>query len=73
MGLSTLGKHDLTQAQFDKLSQYYINKAKPDQVLWKDFQKDIESGECLFYVRLCINIELFEHVASFRDVYSKEC
>lgn len=43
MGLSKLGKHDLTQAQFDKLSQYYINKVKPDQVLWKDFLKDIES------------------------------
>lgn len=44
MGFSKLGKHDLNDNQFELLVSYYQNPAKPDQFLWMNFLKDIESG-----------------------------
>ena len=44
LGLSKLGQHDLTQAQFKLLSDLYQNPKKEDQVLWTQFTHDVETG-----------------------------
>lgn len=45
LGLSKLGHHDLQDAQFEVLIDFYQNPNKEDQVMWKNFMDDIESGE----------------------------
>jgi len=44
LGLSKLGKHDLTEAQFQMLMNHYQNPKKDDQILWNKFMYDVETG-----------------------------
>lgn len=43
LGLSALGKHKLSDPQFEILCQYYVNPNQPDKILWTKFMDDIES------------------------------
>ena len=45
LGLSALGHHNLTPAQFEALFQVYKSPKMPDKVLWTKFMDDIESGK----------------------------
>ena len=49
LGLSALGKHNLTNKQFEVLCQAYINPTMPDQILWARFTEDIESGKVVLH------------------------
>lgn len=44
MGLSALGQHNLTDSQFEVLFLYYENPQKKGTVLWRKFEKDIDTG-----------------------------
>lgn len=44
-GLSALGQHNLSNAQYNALTFHYCNPSAPDKVLWTKFQHDIESGK----------------------------
>ncbi len=45
MGMSALGKHNLSNSQFEMLAQVYRNPKQPDNIYWTQFLADIESGE----------------------------
>ncbi|XP_033106808.1 uncharacterized protein LOC117108769 [Anneissia japonica] len=45
MGLTSLGMHDnITKAECKALCDHYANPKKTDQVLWKVFEKDIDTA-----------------------------
>jgi hypothetical protein len=50
LGLSALGHHNLSAAQFEVLSQVYQTPNSPDKILWIVFMEDIESGNYQIYV-----------------------
>ena len=43
-GLSSLGQHQLTDAQFEVLARCYADPKRPGNVLWTRFHTDIEQG-----------------------------
>ena len=45
MGLSALGKHNLSNSQFHMLADAYRNHQHPDKIYWIQFMADIESGK----------------------------
>ncbi len=47
MGFSAIGKHNLSNSQFQMLADAYRNPAHPDKVLWTQFMDDVESGGVL--------------------------
>lgn len=47
LGLSSLGHHHLTKAQFEALAEYYRDPKDSTKVLWGRFENDIESGKIL--------------------------
>ena len=44
-GLSALGHHNLSEAQFEVICQQYTNLNTPDQIMWTQFMTDVDSGE----------------------------
>ncbi|XP_071953709.1 uncharacterized protein [Antedon mediterranea] len=44
MGLTSLGMEDITKPECKALCDHYANPKKTDQVLWKLFEKDIETA-----------------------------
>ena len=45
LGFSTLGEHNLSEAQFETLYQHYKSSRLPENVLWTQFMWDVESGK----------------------------
>ena len=50
LGLSALGQHKLTDAQFEALCNMYSSAKMPDKILWTRFMEDIESGKHVKYI-----------------------
>lgn len=43
LGLSSLGKHNLTDPQFEALAEYYSDPEDRSKVMWTRFETDVES------------------------------
>jgi len=69
LGLSALGHHNLTPAQFEALYQVYKSTQMPDKVLWTQFMDDIESGKSISarQVLQLFNSLLVYHSRTFRQ------
>ena len=46
-GLSSLGQHQLTDAQFEVMVLHYSDPKRAGNVIWTQFLKDIEQGNLL--------------------------
>ena len=55
MGFSAIGKHNLSNSQFQMLADAYRNPAHPDKVLWTQFMDDVESGVMLYTCKFVVH------------------